>query len=322
MINNQDFMELDDTIETLNRCLQGLGYRSIEFTFTVPKRLQMNYFSGAVLRNRFLWAAEQVITPEGVSLRTLLDTLPLNQDHFLYRQLCGGFPKGFLIDCSYLPYKHPGFILEENRIYIGYLTLIGKCVAYEEEFHQAMERMFEKGFGHPIQSVLLLDWNVHVEAMMPQLEAEEERMGAELDLVTPVCLVHSKSVSANGYQNKMNGFPSFYQLMRSLIYRLTTLSMLYADDATFSSKDDWEQCIDRFLEPAQEAVLLHADILYANRYSTPKKGKNRVYVMEGYVGNLIFDSVLKSYRSLLEFGTAFGVGNDINYGLGMFRMNI
>ena len=43
------------------------------------------------------------------------------------------------------------------------------------------------------------------------------------------------------YQHKMNGFPSFYQIVRSMTYRWASLSMLYGDDPSESNMKDFEK---------------------------------------------------------------------------------
>ena len=65
----------------------------------------MKHWIGAVLRNNFLYVAESIKDVQGISLRQIIETLPLPEDHFLYRQLKKGGAKkdSFSTAPTYLP---------------------------------------------------------------------------------------------------------------------------------------------------------------------------------------------------------------------------
>ena len=300
--------------------IDNLGVWRIKVQFLAPEEVRMRHWIGAVLRNRFLYAAESVADGQGVSLRCLMDRLPLPDGHFLYKQLCGGFPKGFLFDCSDLPYESPGFVLEANKTYEFSLLLIGNCARYMPLFLEAVRKMITSGFGHPIVPMSLV--GMGIEELDSLLDAPAINKMGELDLLfkTPVCLMHLPKEDSNGFQNKLNNFPSFYQFMRSLSYRLVTLSILYADDRTWETRQQIDEQIEQYIHAACKAVLLKADLLYAKRYSTPKKNGTQVYCMDGYAGKLVFGHVSSLYLPLLNLGSVLGVGSYINYGLGMFNV--
>lgn len=85
--------------------------------------------------------------------------------------------------------------------------------------------------------------------------------------MTPVSLVsrNRKTKSSQGYQSRMNQFPSFYQFMRSVVYRLITLNMLYINADAVASAEE----IDDFVSEAADTQLLRANIRYVTRNSTP-----------------------------------------------------
>ena len=58
---------------------------------------------------------------------------------------------------------------------------------------------------------------------------------------TPTSLyqVKEKVQPEFSYQHEMNGFPSFYQLVRSMVYRWVALSMLYGTDPLDTDKKDF-----------------------------------------------------------------------------------
>lgn len=306
----------------MENILHRLSFSRLTLRFVAQERVSMKFWIGSVLRNRFLYAAEQVYDEYGVSLRRHIDTLPLPQEHFLYKQLQGGFPKGYLFDCSALPYDAPGFTLEENQEYTLSLVLIGNMVVHKHLFIEALQVMLQTGFGHPIVSLTPIE----ITESQPQCYLASGRYISdaettlELSLKTPVCLFSTSKKDGNGFQSKMNGFPSFYQFMRSLTYRLVTLSILYTDNPIPLDKEQMDSLINQYIQPAVQALLLQADLNWEKRNSTPKKGANTIYTMGGYTGRLLFRGVSVHYLPLLKFAEALGVGADINYGLGSFRV--
>ena len=281
----------------------------------------MKHWIGAVLRNNFLYAAESIKDVQGISLRQIIETLPLPEDHFLYRQLKGGFPKGFFFDCSDLPAEARGFTLDANRIYTFSMVLIGNQSKYKPLYVEALRQMITRGFGHPVVSMTLIDITEISSRSEPDPVAESATVNVQLHFKTPVCLMHPSKKSVEGYQGKLNNFPSFYQFMRSLTYRLVTLGMLYGEPFPFETRDEMERWIEQQISPASQAILLRANLLYERLWSTPRVGSNTVYVMGGYVGRLTLGNVPAGLLPVLAAGTAFGIGADINYGLGQFGMD-
>lgn len=302
--------------------IKGLFYYKTDVRFFTDERIEMKYWIGAVLRNRFLYAAESVIAPNGMSLRSIIDTFELPQEHFLYKQFRGGFPKGFLFDCSRLQQNSSGFTLEENKVYSFSLILIGNNVKYRSLFVEAVKIMIKNGFGTPIVPLNMIDISEGDIVHFSDEVYTTDSVNLKLEFKTPVCLMQNTNNKGNGFQNKMNNFPSFYQFMRSLCYRIVTLGILYSDNTSYECKDDMEKDIDEYIEQSVEAILLDAKISYEKRYNTPKKGETNVYTMRGYVGNLCFGNVASRYLPLISFGVGLCVGSDINYGMGCFGVKI
>ena len=304
----------------MKKILNCLNYCRLEIRFFAEREVRMAHWVGAVLRNNFLCAAENVCNGNGVSLRQLIEKLPLPENHFLYKQLAGGFPKGFLFDCSGLPYDSPGFVFEAGRVYSVVLVLVGKCTEYRELFAEAVRRMLANGFGHPVVPMTLVNMT-EMGALRPSsVSTGDESVNVELSFLTPVCLTHLPKEGGNGFQNKLNNFPSFYQFMRSLLYRLATLAVLYADADLFANRQQMDEWIERQTVFSMRALLLRADLRYEKRYSTPKKDCSGVYTMAGYTGRLVFGNVSAACLPVLAFASALGVGGNINYGLGSFRL--
>lgn len=310
-------MQNDITIEELSGELASCR---IDIRFFSDECVKMKYWIGAVLRNRFLYAADSVLDEHGVSLRQTIDTLPLPKSHFLYEQFRGGFPKGFLFDCSNLPYEAPGFTLEANRIYTFSLILIGNNIAYKPMFITAIRRMMKEGFGQPMVPMNLIDITEQEICHLQTMPDDKHTLDLEILFKTPISLLPPPKESSNGYQNKLNNFPSFYQFMRSLVYRIVSLDLLYTDQHRIDSREQMEEWIERYIRPSVRAMLLQADLRYEKRWSTPKTESENIYLMGGYTGSLAFGNVPAQFLPLLVFASSLGIGADINYGLGWFQV--
>ena len=113
-----------------------------------------------------------------------------------------------------------------------------------------------------------------------------------------------------------------YFILCSLILLLATatLAVLYADADLFANRQQMDEWIERQTVFSMRALLLRADLRYEKRYSTPKKDCSGVYTMAGYTGRLVFGNVSAACLPVLAFASALGVGGNINYGLGSFRL--
>ena len=299
--------------------LDNLSFFCIEFSFYAKEQVHMDYWFGAVLRSRFLNKAEEITNEQGVSLRTLINTLPLPENHFMYKQLKGGFPKGFVFDCSGIPYQHPGFTLEANTVYTITLYLVGNCAEQHNLYIEATRLMLEEGFNETPLHVTEI--NPKGRFSIPELPFTQETKRLELYFLTPVNLVHIQNESTTGFQGKLNNFPSFYQFMRSVAYRMLSLKMLYTEQSNcFSTRDEMDKAVDEYITAALGPVIQSANIRLEKRYSTPKLGKNHLSSFEGYTGRIVFNDVPTRYFALLVFASALNIGTDINYGLGTFRV--
>lgn len=304
----------------MEKLLQNIEICRLSVRFFVEEHISMQFWIGSVLRNRFLYAADKVFDDQGISLRQHINTLPLPKTHFLYTQLRGGFPKGFLLDCSAIPYEAPGFTLKPNQVYTFDFVLIGNTITHKQLYIEALRVMLQNGFGHPVIPLTLIDITEQPIRHDIPIHSAADKVTVELLLKTPVSLFHITKKDGNGFQNKLNGFPSFYQFMRSLLYRFMTLYTLYTDDSTPINKAAMDCQIEQYIQPAVQALLLQADLRWEKRYSTPKKGENAVYTMSGYTGQLVFGQVPAQYLPILMWGETLGVGADINYGLGHFQV--
>lgn len=323
-----------------------LSYYRLNIRFYAEADVRLDAWIGAVLRNNFLAQAERVKDADGISLLARMEELPLPDGHPCRKQLEGGFPKGIWMDCREIPSSSQVSYLEAKRIYSFCILLAGRCVHYYTQVVEAVMCMFDKGIGHPVVPLRLVDisetdkeGDTHL-LCHPDLDAlrmpscaiglsdfvlddsAPERVAVRILFETPVCLMRSKvkKEAKVSFQDKMNGFPSFYQFIRSLVYRVNTLDLLYGNEAPESGLQEDE--INEFVWRASEAILQKADLEYRKVRSTPKKGNDHVYVMEGYTGTLVWREVPSIYLPLLAFAMGLGVGYHVQYGLGAYSIDM
>lgn len=319
--------------------LKRLYYHKLNIQFYPEDDIYMPFWGGAVWRNRFLYFAEMVFDEDGVSLLEHIDSLTIGDSHPFYDQFKGGFPKGFLFDCSEFSCPGGHLSLYRRQVYGFSLILIGKCSVWLPLFVKALRLMFMDGVGEPKARLNLIDieedgsdvlcgrsWDygapkspIHFTNVM---SASQKTLS--LHLITPVRLTNclGKGCSNDGHQGRLNNFPSLYQMMRSVAFRLLTLCMLYTEESVFMDWKELDDCVEEFVKDTKKAFLLSANISWEIVRSTPKKGSDKVYVMNGYCGKLVFGNVESRYYPVLEFASCLGVGNDISYGLGMYEIVI
>lgn len=300
---------------------------------------------GAVFRNRFLYFADSVCDESGTSLRECLDELPLSQGHSYYNQMKGGFPKGVFFDFREIPARCRKGNLCQNTIYTFYVVFIGTAVSRFPMVVQTLENMFADGVGHPQIPLSLVDI-VEQDSdgenrllysgnstfiNMPENPVRisdyetdiDDYADVRLTFDTPTSLyqLKEKVQPELSYQHKMNGFPSFYQLVRSVTYRWATLSMLYGDFPDVGIKE-LEKKVDEFVELSSLAILDEASLRRRKIHGTPKKEASQVYVMEGYEGEMTFRRVSCRYLPLLIWGMYAAVGNNVQYGMGNYSIEV
>lgn len=315
MMNNENFVLL--------RSLDALTFVRISVEFSPSRDLSQKSWIGAAIRNRFLYAAEQIRMPEGDSLRERLDTLSLAEDHFLYKQLRGGFPKGYLFDVSSLSHPCNEYTLHASEAYKFHILLIGRLIQYQSYVISAAQNMLREGLGAPMVSLNLISLNVSRQLRLHDFAKRcfDDDVIVRFSLKTPVALTKPVEDVKTGYQSRLNGFPSFYQWVSAAAYRLSTLTILYAEEGMpeIKSREEWEVCIEQFIAPAVRQWLLSADLKYISLRSTPKEDSDSVYVMSGYVGAITYGRVSPYYVPLVCMMSQLAIGNDVNYGFGRYQ---
>lgn len=327
--------------------IDRLYYHRLVFRFSPVATVQSDAWIGAVLRNNLLYAAENIPVSESRSLYSVLETYPGEPDfsHPFYKEWAGGFPKGFSLGCPPLfpvGFSYPA--IRKNEVLTCSLCLVGHMAQYAPYVVEAVRCMCKRGIGKPVVPLQLIDVSeCHpvygsrlialadgpVETLEYPIRPHDFRQPAaerpgrfEILLETPLCLVkkRQKAVPSISYQDKQNGFPSFYQFVRSLAYRLFKLSVLYGGDGTYPDAQESMRQIDDWVAGATTPELAAAALRLVTLTGPPRKENRARMTFSGYTGSLSYTGNAGKYLPALLFAGQLGVGNDTVYGLGKYHI--
>ena len=312
----------------LMQILENLSARRIRVSFTVNGKTHLSAILGAYLRNGFMYFAHQVEVDSGSTLADVIDALPIPGDHPMYSYFKGGFPKGFFFDISGnkgISFTKRDYCLYPEQEYSFNLVLIGRMANYEMHFMRALEMLMVRGIGNPLVGLSVREIRSRNVSYAGFGEfAQDRKLGVRIELQTPLCLVKNIGArSRNSFQDKMNGLPSFYQFVRSVMFRLYSLNVLYGNtDMTTLPNRKIDDALEAYLAPACEAIIRNVSFIQTTLYSTPKKEVGKVMEFTGYMGKMDVEEVWSAYYPLLKYAENFNVGNDIVYGLGAFKITL
>jgi tetrahydromethanopterin S-methyltransferase subunit B len=299
-----------------------LSYKRIYVHFVPERNMHINAWIGAVLRNNFLVNTSKVFADDGLSLYQHIEEFSLSIDNPYYSHLAGGFPKGVWLDCRELARVNGE--LYAGQVYSFSIIMMGWCAQYAHLAVSAVEQIFLDGIGHPKVRANIVNVSDNDDERSSILYSNfvlqnnaPKYATVKIMHETPICLFRqrNKKDSSVSYQDKLNGFPSFYQFMRSIVSRVNTLGMLYGNGPLTED-------VDEFITHATDAYLSSADLHYTKLHSTPKKGRSNVYVMDGYVGSIVWSNVPTVYLPILAFATGISVGYNIPFGLGAYTIDV
>jgi hypothetical protein len=322
-------------------------YHRFEIRMIASDDVVFDAWTGAVIRNNLLYAAEQVVLEkQSMTLREQIDTFPLNEMHPLYKELKDGFPKGYVLtNFSHFDLQSSQVSIKKNEIFSFSLILIGNFCEYKSYFFQAIRLMCERGIGKPQTPFLLLDiaeqslsdksqimavaqtdlseqlrYPVRLSDFIQDDEQPDEFSEIVVRYLTPVMLfrLKNKKNTQLSYQDKCNRFPSFYQLTRSAFFRLQKLYAIYMSDEEYNPALYDSEVTETYLENAGHLLLQSTNIQYVTLQNTQKKEKINDMPLAGYVGEQVYSGYFRKYLALLQFMSEIGVGNETVYGMGKY----
>ena len=320
-----------------------LFFHRLNIRIAATRDTNFDAWTGAVLRNNLLYASEQIKTEDNLTLFGQINRLPLSPQHQLYKEMSGGFPRGYtLILQSHDDITNPGCAVKKGEVVSFSLILTGSIAKWYQHFVQAVDIMCQRGLGHPQCPFLLVDVSeVSVSGDINLLAAGTTFINSSLRYphrfenyvslekaatlliryVTPVSFTKSgtKHSSAASWQDKCNNFPGFYQFVRSIAFRFVKLSILYC---TEECKEYNTKEIEHYLEQAGEASLQDVVLQKITLPGVFQKEKRRRINHSGYIGEQRYSGVNPKYIPLLQFMSGIGVGNEVVYGMGRYEIEI
>jgi len=326
-----------------------LYYHRFDIRIVSTESVRFIGWSGAVIRNNLIYASRQIQIKENKTLENIINEVTLNEDHPLYKELNNGFPKGYILAFPELTgQQQDGMHINKGELFIFSLILIGRMVQYRFKFFEAVQRMCEHGLGYPIQSFKLVDISennpkgphrlvvagketIESELHFPVSLSDYARFQASgnqhrllIQYLTPVCLYkqHPKIDRRQSYQDKCNGFPSFYQLVRSAAYRLLKLTILYLSPEDSELPEQLNEYIEEYIENASVPVLTQCNIQRITPQNTLKKEAPNRMTLSGYIGEQVYEGLFNHYLPLLGFMEELGVGNEVVYGMGRYEVEV
>lgn len=341
-----DKKRIDLDNQTLPNILNKLYYHHIEVRIAATFETNLAAWVGAILRNNLMYAAKQIYVMENVSLQEQIDRCSLDENHPMYKDLIDGFPKGYLIA---LPDTYSNELrLDKGELLCFSIYLIGKMDTFYREFIQAIRLMCQRGIGHPMVPFTVVDiceksleGRIHLLSLgSDDLDdtlvypisywdyyttyTHLKKTHIEINYITPVMLFkHTiKKDTSVSFQDKSNGFPSFYQLIRSTVARMVKLTILYINPAETDVSDLTMDALSDWIDYSTNLTLLAVDMQKKTLKNTPKKEVDNKMPLCGYVGNQEFEGDFNRYLPMLKFMEALGVGSETVYGMGRFRIKV
>lgn len=329
-------------MDTFAQMCSGLSYHILNVNLLVLEDTSFDSWIGASIRNNFLYASQKLELEKGDTLFSLINKIPICEDHPLFKAVSGGATRGYLIiPTSHTEVPAPFTLKKHERLSFS-LVLIGNLADYYQAFIQAIRQMCELGLGKPRCPFLFLDvceegadkkQRTIFSAAMNTPEAlargivfenpdvsVAKTLGIRYSMPTMLYSKRNKKDSKVSYQDKMNGFPSFYQLVRSVCFRLAKLYALYYKPDDPDGYTQLLNSIEDYLEDAEKVSLLSANIRKTMQMSTMRKENSNRIKLPGYVGELYFEGNFNMYSNLLNFAQNLGIGKDTSYGLGKFEV--
>jgi len=324
-----------------------LSYYRLDIRIVATEKTFFDAWLGAVIRNNLLYATEQVkLESENLTLYKQLNLFPLKTQHPFYSELKNGFPLPYYLFVNYPLFYSDKYAIEEQKMISFSLVLIGSISNYYKEFVEAIRFMCKRGFGINMKPFELVDvhevshnnekkivatthdfiapslsYPICLDSFIDQLSTKTDKP-ISFNFQTPVCLIKNKIKinSQTSYQDKISEFPSFYQIVKSSLNRLVKLNILYAIPEDIEYCQTIENELDKLINNATNAVLDHAEINRVKLVSTRRENDANRITFAGYVGNLRFSGSYKPYLPILKFMENLGIGHDLVYGLGKFKV--
>jgi hypothetical protein len=323
--------------------LQSFYFHRLEIRLQALSDTFFSAWVGAYIRANLEAAAQQIPTDEN---KTLLEII-----------VQGNTTRGFSLSLPGM--NRPQTTIAQGDSLTFDLFLTGKTATCFRQFIEALHVMSRKGMGHPQRPFQLLEVNEISFSGEKRLLFSDEKFCSETlsfpikfvdfqgkysfetecksitvryDLpMQPLFKVEYKKDPAISYQDKLNGIPNLYSLVKKSFNRLNELNLLYcegtsvpADFLTCTVAFALEECELKMCREYRDTPGKPQDIAGKNYRKNPEGD-----ILSGFVGKQVYIRKLTpstpAFVSLipaLKIMEILGVNNRAIYGLDRFVLDI
>ncbi len=306
----------------LYKLIESIDCQCIEVELVSHRAMELEGWLGFYLRNSLLYYASEIVMPEGDNLRERLGALPITSEHPLYRELCGGCPRGYTLRGVSPATTEEWYELTPDTPIRFTLVLIGRVCSYSLAMIEALKRVATGGFrGMKGSSFDLQIRAIHRHQMGDFVAAAPQSHELALHYNTPMRLFKSQQrTTAETYQDKLNHFPSLYQMVLSATHRVAKMATLYGN-APWS--DQLEEAIEQLAASTATAQLMGCELRHIKLRSTTRSQTGDHMNFDGLVGYTHWRSpTMHTLIPLLQFCSLLSLGDNTVYGLGDFEVEI
>jgi hypothetical protein len=323
-------------------------YHKLEVLIAPTETIQMNGWFCSSVRNNFLFAAEKIKIGKH-TLREIFNTLPLQETHPFYKNLCESFPKGFYISVDYDTFdkvRNQDVIIQKNEDIKFSLILIGNTEKYAKYVVKALQEMCLKGIGKTptpldlkevtesdvvgVKRTLFTKEFSHIATLSSPillsdyLHQDKVYNEVTFSFQTPTLLTTNKSSKKPTCCNlsDLNGFPNFYQLISAILHRLEKLWALYISPMEENEFYLNYQKVKDMLHIKYNVELRSVNLKHQPLLSTPKKGCETIIPLSGFVGRIKFKGDFDQLMPYILIAQELGIGRNIAYGLGNYKIEL
>ncbi len=296
--------------------IKSLECQHIKFALKPNCEIEIDGWVGSHIRNSLLYYAEK-IKIGAKSLREILSEIPIDTTHPLYNELKGGCPRGYSIRChSYLDERTKLQLTHDNPIQFT-IAMVGTVCKYAVEIIEAVKLLSKEGFrGIQNSSFSLQILSLNSYNLKDFVKSSRDCDEVTIHYQSPTMLYKTKSKSTNGsYQDKLNGFPSLYQMTLSVANRVAKMATLYGEVA-------WNESlinnICSMVDTTTSAELSSARLEHKWLESPIRSVTNDRMNYNGVIGNVKWKITDASILPLLIFCSLISIGDNTVYGMGAF----
>lgn len=274
---------------------------------------------GAHIRNMLLAATNEVECDEAdCSLMDKINHFPLNdQNHHWYKELKGGFPKGYLLKILSQTQKGYQQTIEQGKKIQFSITLIGSLAEYAPKMIAALEIFAYRG----IHCKMELEINaIKKYSLLEDVNQKHNNNNLLIDFITPISLLNNPKRKQQEQHNQigLNGFIPLSQLVVSAINRVAKMAVLYGNCK--ATAEELSEASKEITQVANKVILKRCNLYHTVLTTSKRRATKDTMVFDGLVGQTEWYGDVAQLYPLLKFCSHISLGDNVVYGMGDFKV--